>query len=59
MPNYIAITKNKIIDLGFFVCDMEADDYASNILNNQYKIIEVADYFDHTVNQLEQQNIMG
>lgn len=56
MPNYVAKTKNNVIDLGFFVCDMEADDHASKILNDKYKIIEIADSVDHTITQLEQQN---
>jgi len=64
MPNYILNLKNKSYDLGFFVCDMEADDYAMSKFNlnlkDKYSIIEtVVDSLGHKVTQMEQQNIKG
>lgn len=59
MPNYVAMQENnKAVVLGFFVCDMEADEYALNTLNlNKYSIIEIPDYSDHIAIQTELQNI--
>ena len=58
MPNYVAKTKNNVINLGFFVCDMEADDFASNTLhiNDKYNIIEIVDLVGHIKDQEVQQN---
>jgi hypothetical protein len=58
VPNYIAVTKNEIFNLGFFVCDMEADDFASNTLNikNKYNVIEIFDPVDCIKDQVAQQN---
>ena len=33
MPNYFAITKYTVIDLGFFISNMEAEDYAMTEFN--------------------------
>lgn len=62
MPTYTLNLNNKSYDLGFFVCDMEADDYAISKLNlnskDKYSIIEtVVDSLDHKAIQMEQQNI--
>jgi hypothetical protein len=61
MPNYIAKTKNNVINLGFFVCDMEADDFASNTLHikDKYNIIEIVDPVGHIKDQAVQQNKEG
>ena len=64
MPNYILELNSKSYDLGFFVCDMEADDYAISKLNlnskDKYLIIEtVVDSLDRTATQTELQNIKG
>jgi len=61
MPNYALNFNNKSYDLGFFVCDMEADDYAISKLNlnskDKYSIIEtVVDSLDRTAIQTELQN---
>jgi hypothetical protein len=61
MPNYALKFNNKSYDLGFFVCDMEADDYAISKLNlnskDKYSIIEtVVDSLDRTAIQMELQN---
>lgn len=61
MPNYVAMQENnKAVVLGFFVCDMEADEYALNTLNlDKYLITEIPDYSDHKAIQTEQLNIVG
>lgn len=55
MPNYILSLNNKTYELGFFVCDMEADEYAINKfnldINNKYSIIEKADHPGCTTTQ--------
>lgn len=59
MPNYFLLEKNKITDIGFFICDMEADQYVIETYQpaKKYKIID-KDYFDYRItNQKEQQNI--
>lgn len=33
MPNYFAVTDNQVWDLGFFVSNKEAEDYAINQFN--------------------------
>ena len=57
MPYYIAIKRNKKIYLGYFVCDMEADQYAIDTYNLEakYSIIETSDP-DHIKDQTELQN---
>lgn len=64
MPNYNLKINNKTYELGFFVCDMEADEYAINkfnlYANNKYLIIEtVVDPLGHKASQMAQQSIMG
>jgi hypothetical protein len=61
MPNYVAMQENnKAVVLGFFVCDMEADEYALNTLNlDKYSITEIPDYSDRKAIQTEQLNIVG
>lgn len=53
----MAIKRNKKIYLGYFVCDMEADQYAMDTyhLEGKYSIIETA-CPDHKEDQTELQN---
>lgn len=60
MPNYYLIENKKIINLGFFICDMEADQYAIDTYRpaKGYLITDNLDYLNHKEVQMEQQNTM-